>query len=303
MSSRTPRMSPPPLPPALLPIGIVGIGRAGALFARALAHVGMPVHVWTRHPEHLPADLAELSERDLGALARRSRTVIIAVTDRAIVEVAAAMRAVVEDDTPRAWVHLSGALGAGILSPVVPPGDTIAAMHPLQTIAPDADPAILQGALAALDAPDDAGLTLASRLARLLGMHPVPVPAVVRPGYHAAGALASGGLATVLVTARDILRESGLPDREVREGLRTIATTALEAALADDPDQGWTGPLVRGDTSTLRAQLEALDRFPPEVSDLFRALMRTLLARLDRHPTLSATPRDAVRAMLTESRR
>ncbi len=303
MSPRTPRMSPPPLPPALLPIGIVGIGRAGALFARALAHAGMPVHVWTRHPEHLPADLAERSERDLGALARRSRTVIIAVTDRAIVEVTTAAGALVEDTTRRAWVHLSGALGAGILAPVVPTGDIVAAMHPLQTIAPDADPRLFQGALAAIDAPDDTGLALASTLALHLGMHPVPVPAAARPGYHAAGALASGGLTTVLVTAREVLQEAGLPRGEIREGLRAIATTALEAALADDPDQGWTGPVVRGDASTLRAQLEALDRFPPDVGDLFRALMRTLLARLDRHPTLPATPRDAVRAMLTESRR
>lgn len=240
----------------------------------------------------------------LGELVRHCRTVILAVADRAIVEVATdAARTLVEDTTPRAWVHLSGALGAGILAPVVPTGDTIAAMHPLQTIAPDADPRLLQGALAAVDAPDDVGLALASTLALHLGMHPVPVPAAVRPGYHAAGALASGGLTTVLVTAREVLEESGLPDREIRLGLRAIATTALEAALADDPDQGWTGPVVRGDASTLRAQLEALDRFPPEVTDLFRALMRTMLARLDRHSPLPETPRDEVRALLTKSNR
>jgi len=296
-------MSPPPLPPSLLPIGIAGIGRAGALLARALTYAGTPVLVWTRHAGHLPADLAELDERDLGELARRSRAVILAVADRAIIEVATAAGTFVKDTTPRAWIHLSGALGAGILAPAVPSGDIIAAMHPLQTIAPDAAPRILQGALAAIDAPDDAGLALASTLALHLGMHPVPVPAAIRPGYHAAGALASGGLTTVLVTAREVLEESGLPDREIRLGLRAIATTALEAALANDPDQGWTGPVVRDDASTLEAQLEALDRFPPDVGDLFRALMRTLLARLDRHSTLSATPRDAVRALLTESRR
>jgi len=296
-------MNSPPLPPSLLPIGIVGTGRAGALLARALAGSATPIRVWTRCPEHLPDDLAHLGEVNLGELVRHCGTVIIAVADRVIVEVATAAGALVEDTTPRAWVHLSGALGAGILAPVVPPGDTIAAMHPLQTIAPDADPRLLQGALAAIDAPDDAGLALASTLALHLGMHPVPVPAAIRPGYHAAGALASGGLAAVLVTAREVLEESGLPDREIRLGLRAIASTALAAALADDPDQGWTGPVARGDASTLRAQLEALDRFPPEVADLFRALMRTLLARLDRHPTLSATPRDAVRAMLTGSRR
>lgn len=293
----------PPLPHSRIPIGIAGTGRAGALLSRALLARGVPIRVWARNTDPIPRDLVPLHDTSLEELVRHSRTVILAVADRAIVEVATTAGALVEDTMPRAWVHLSGALGAGILAPVVPSGDTIAAMHPLQTIAPGADPRILHGALAAIDAPEDAGLTLATTLARHLGMHPVPVPAAVRSGYHAAGALASGGLTAVLVTAREVLEKSGLPDREIRLGLHAIATTALDAALADDPDQGWTGPVVRGDVSTLRAQLEALERFPPEATDLFRALMRMILARLDRHSPLPVDRRDEIRALLTEPTR
>lgn len=293
----------PPLPPSRVPIGIAGTGRAGALLSRALLARGVPIRVWARNTDHIPRDLTPHHDASLGELIRLSRTVILAVADRAIVDVATAARALAEDDTPRAWVHLSGALGAGILTPVVPSGDIIAAMHPLQTIAPGADPRILQGALAAIDAPEDAGLTLATTLARQLGMHPVPVPAAARPGYHVSGALASGGLTAVLVTAREVLEESGLPSREIREGLRVIASTALEAALGVNPDEGWTGPVVRGDASTLRAQLEALDRFPPEVAGLFRALMRTMLARLDRCTPAPEDRRDEIRALLTEPTR
>ncbi len=293
----------PPRPPSRVPIGIAGTGRAGSLLSRALLAHGVPIRVWDRKTDQVPRDLIPHRDTSLGELIRLSRTVILAVADRAIVDVAAAARTLAEDDTPRAWVHLSGALGAGILAPVVPSGDIVAAMHPLQTIAPGADPRILHGALAAIDAPEDGGLTLATTLARLLGMHPVPVPPAIRPGYHAAGALASGGLTAVLVTAREVLEESGLSSREIREGLRAIASTALEAALTDNPDEGWTGPVVRGDASTLRAQLAALDPFPPEVADLFRALMRTILVRLDHHSPLPVDRRDEIRALLTEPTR
>ena len=119
--------------------GIIGAGRAGSAFARALHAAGYRfVWVSSRNPadaEHLAAEIsADLS----GAAPPKNVTpdiVIIAVPDSAVEEAARAVAAAGCVKPGAVVFHLSGALGVECLDAVRSPGASVMAFHPAQTFA------------------------------------------------------------------------------------------------------------------------------------------------------------------------
>src|SRR6185295_798984 len=88
-------------------LGILGGGRAAWAFGSAWKRIGWPLSgVWLRDASHSHiAELLETARMDLTDLARESELLLVAVSDRAIPDVAAAI-----PETEALVFHASGAM-------------------------------------------------------------------------------------------------------------------------------------------------------------------------------------------------
>jgi predicted short-subunit dehydrogenase-like oxidoreductase (DUF2520 family) len=214
-------------------VRVVGTGRAGSALAGRLAERGLTVNAG-REP---------LADADL---------VLLAVPDAAITEVA--------PQVPIGpWVaHVSGATSLRALEPHT----RRFSLHPLQTLSRERGPEQLDGAWAAVTAETDEARGVALWLASELGLHPFDLADADKPLYHAGAAMASNFLVTLHRAAARLLEESHAPS----EALLPLMTRTIENGFV------LTGPIARGDWSTVEAHLEALERRAPDLVPLYRAL-------------------------------
>lgn len=181
--------------------------------------------------------------------------VMLAVSDAEIARAAAMI-------TPGPVVgHCAGALGLDVLTP-----HEAFALHPLMTIV--SDYAEFAGAGAAVAGSTPRALEVGHVLAHALQMRPFEIADRDRAAYHAAASIASNLLITLEDAAEVMMRTAGA-EREIlvpliRATVDNWASLGAPAAL--------TGPIVRGDESTVTRQRAAVLERAPELISLFDAL-------------------------------
>ena len=242
------------LPPDNLPVVptlIVGPGRVGRAFARALSGAGKTPLLAGR------ADLAEL--------AAEAEAALLCVPDS---EIRPACEAVVSSAPNLRFVgHTSGATRLDALAAATAGGIGVFSVHPLQTI-PGGE-ADLTGAPAAIAGSTPEALEVARLLASECQMAPFEVPEESRAAYHAAAAMASNFLIALEATAVELLEAAGIEDGR---DLLTPLVLRSAANWAEHGSDALTGPIARGDEETVRRHLEAIEEIAPELADSYRAM-------------------------------
>ncbi|HET7521290.1 MAG TPA: DUF2520 domain-containing protein [Candidatus Limnocylindria bacterium] len=214
-------------------VHVVGTGRAGSAVARRLRERRIRVSVGRTPP----------TDADL---------VLLAVPDAAIAEVAQGVPI-------GPWVaHVSGATSLSALDP----HELRFSVHPLQTLSLHRGPEQLDGAWAAITFETDAARAAAEWLAGTLGLRAFPLADADKPLYHAGAAIASNFLVTLYRAAARLLEASSAPP----EALVPLMQRTIENGFA------LTGPIARGDWSTVEAHLHALEERAPDLVPLYRAL-------------------------------
>ena len=214
-------------------VRVVGTGRAGSAIAGRLTERGLRV----------------MAGREVSADAE---LILLAVPDAAISEVARQVEI-------GPWVaHVSGATSLTALDP----HQRRFCVHPLQTLTRERGPEQLDGAWAAVTSETDDAAYRARWLAETLGLRPFPLADVDKPLYHAGAAMASNFLVTLHQAAARLLEESNAPP----EALVPLMQRTIENGFV------LTGPIARGDWSTVEAHLHALEERAPELVALYRAL-------------------------------
>ncbi|HUP72427.1 MAG TPA: DUF2520 domain-containing protein [Acidimicrobiales bacterium] len=227
---------------------MVGLGRAGGSFAAALTAVG-----W-----HL--DSVFTRGMALADAAVDVDVVIIATPDRAIAEVARAIRAV--DET--AIVHLSGACGLDVLAPHT----RRASVHALMTL-PDVatGAARLPGGWFAI-----AGDAVARELVVAIAGRSFVVADDERARYHAAASVASNHLVVLLGQVERLAARAGVPFAAFLPLIRA----SVENVEALGSSQALTGPAARGDEETIERHLRAIDESERPLYRVLSNAARTL---------------------------
>jgi predicted short-subunit dehydrogenase-like oxidoreductase (DUF2520 family) len=191
--------------------------------------------------------------RERGALADSDASVVLlCVPDAVIADVAATVR-------PGPWVaHVSGATPLQALHP----HQRRFSVHPLQTLVRGRGPEQLDGAYAAVTAESEDARAHGYALADLLGLTPFDLADDERALYHAAATLASNYLVTLHRAAAALFAEAGAPQEALMPLIRRTIDNGFEL----------TGPISRGDSSTIAAHVRALQARRPELERLYRAL-------------------------------
>ena len=201
---------------------------------------------------------ARLSERGLAVGAEAPELVLLCVPDSAIAEVAASLE-------PGPWVaHVSGATPLAALAPHV----RRFSVHPLQTFTRSRGPEQLDGAWAAVCAETDDARATGFGLAETLGLRPFELDDSERTLYHAGAVFVSNYLVTLHRAAALLFESAGAPPEALEPLMRRTIENDFEL----------TGPISRGDWTTVEAHREAIRAARPELDDLYETLAGATLA-------------------------
>lgn len=235
-------------------LGIVGGGRAAWAFGSAWRRIGWPIAGVTLR-DASPSNIAGLlgtSRVELDVLARDAEVILIAVSDRSIGEVAAAI-----PQTEAIVFHASGATAS------VRGGFSL---HPLKALAAVGDPSDLRDALLVFEGNHR---KTAKLIAKAIGARFEEITAEQKPLYHAAAVFGANYVAALLDISQQIMTGAGMGD--VREDLAALARSAIDNWLAHVDDTRFTGPAARGDLETIRRHINAL-RDHPRLAELYEIL-------------------------------
>lgn len=236
-------------------LGILGGGRAAWAFGSAWRRIGRPLAgVWLREAStsRLP-ELLDAPRRELPALAADADVLLVAVSDRAIAEVANAI-----PETGAIIFHASGALTSlrGGFS-----------LHPLKSLPPVGEPSRLDDALLVFEGNHR---DVAHELADAIGARFAEVTAETKARYHAGAVFGSNYVALMLELAEELI---GIDD--ARDDLVRLAQSAIANWRAGEGRGRFTGPAIRGDRETIERHREALaDR--PQVAKIYALLAEEL---------------------------
>jgi predicted short-subunit dehydrogenase-like oxidoreductase (DUF2520 family) len=184
--------------------------------------------------------------------------VLLCVPDSAIAEVAALVE-------PGPWVaHVSGATPLAALAPHT----RRFSVHPLQTFTLARGPEQLDGAWGAVCAETADARAAGFALAETLGLRPFELDDSARTLYHAGAVFVSNYLVTLHRAAAMLFESAGAPPEALQPLMRRTIENDFEL----------TGPISRGDWTTVEAHRAAIRAARPELDDLYETLAGATLA-------------------------
>jgi predicted short-subunit dehydrogenase-like oxidoreductase (DUF2520 family) len=189
--------------------------------------------------------------------------VLLCVPDAEIAAAAAAI-------APRELVgHTSGATPLTALDAA---GEAAFGLHPLQTFAGGEPPERFEGVGAAVAGTSPAALAVARGLAERVGMRPFEIADRDRAAYHAAASVASNFLVVLQDAAEQVAAGAGLAAGEARALLAPLVRSTVENWAEHGPGRALTGPIARGDETTVERQRDAVAAAAPDLVELFDVL-------------------------------
>ncbi len=268
-------------------IGFIGAGSLGTTLAIALSAAGWKVDALASRTYASASRLARLipgcrAEKSPQAVVDGCRVVFITVSDDAIAQVSAS----VNWPEGRGAVHCCGAAGSALLASTQASGVYCGSFHPLQTFTPlpaDDDTSTLAAARQRLG-----GITFAvegsgwlrqtlESMASDLGSRTIEIAPEDRALYHASAVMSCGAIVGLLRCAAALWQQMGVDQEAAFESLLPLARTTMENAATLGPDAATTGPVARGDVTTVGTHLEALTSSAPDVVPLYVELTKTLM--------------------------
>ncbi|MDE2419593.1 MAG: DUF2520 domain-containing protein [Gammaproteobacteria bacterium] len=168
--------------------------------------------------------------------------------------------------------HCSGALPASILEKAKTAGALIASIHPIKSFA---DPSLcitnFIGTFCGTEGDVDALVILEQAFQRI-GGQTLQIQSSNKTFYHAASVVASNYLTALLELSIQSYVKAGLTREQALQIIDPIAHGTIKNIIELDTAQALTGPIARGDVSTVETQLNAFQNWKPEYGDLYRLL-------------------------------
>lgn len=258
-------------------VALIGPGRLGTALARALDEGGYRIDAVvgrTIASARRCADAVRCKKAttDLREFPPDCPIILIATPDKVIADVASRLADLGLGRHGTFAVHFSGALSSEVLSPLKNAGVVVASIHPIQTFpgAPD-DWKRFRGIYFGIEGEEPA-LAFARNLVKELGGVPLVIPREAKGIYHAACTMASNYFVALMDAAAELLSPLGLPEGQARKVLMPIVRTTLENIEALGPSQALTGPIARGDGSTVEKHLREIATSFPALIPVYVAL-------------------------------
>lgn len=191
-------------------------------------------------------------------------------------------------------LHCSGLLSSDVLSAVRAQGCFALSIHPLKSFAaPALSVRDFGGTYCAIEG-DAAGIAVVKPLFEALGAVIIPIEGQQKALYHAAAVFASNYVVTLAQQALNCFERAGINTDVSLKLMTHMMQSSLTNLQSLSPKSALTGPLRRGDVTTIQHHLQALENLPERV--LYTAFGRATLNMID---TLDDTERQKMEAILS----
>lgn len=202
---------------------------------------------------------------------------LVGTGDDQVIAVAESLAAARDDLTGVLVFHLAGRFGLEVMAPLAGRGAHVAALHPVRSLTHAelsvedfaGTACVAEGSVAALERLEP--------LVGSIGGQWLPVREIDRGLYHAAVSIISNVTKGVAWKTQNWLVHAGLPESTAALVINQLLSTTMQDLFRSGARQSITGPVVRGDTRTVEAHLEALRRSHPRDVDVYRVLAHTVL--------------------------
>lgn len=155
-------------------------------------------------------------------------------------------------------LHCSGSLTSDALVSIRKKGCYIASVHPMRSFAkPELSVEQYSGTYCAVEGDKEALPNILS-LFNAIGSTTYEIDKRKKSSYHAAGVFASNYLVTIAQQALSCMKEAGVENEMAMHVITNImrgTVSNLEKTLS--PEQSLTGPIKRGDVSTIMKHMES----------------------------------------------
>lgn len=263
-------------------LNVIGCGRAGGTVAAALANTRLLEigQVLNRSRESGEAAVERLGAGEAVEAVGDFSTAelwLVGTSDGAIADVARKLAKSGPALRGSVVFHLSGRFGPDVLEAVAGAGARPAAVHPVRSMPRlYADPKAFEGTVCIAEGAREALDTLREPFGAT-GALWREVEGLDRGLYHAALAIISNVTKGVIWKAQNWLEAAGLDAGTAADASDSLLSITAEDVFRDGARHSITGPVVRGDTSTVEAHLEALRAVGRHDAEVYRILARTVL--------------------------
>jgi len=257
-------------------IAIIGAGNVGTALAVLFKAAG---HQLTGIASLSPSSAAAAAQRvnvahgtDLLAFTKQAEVIFLTTPDRVIVEVCEQIVSQNGFSAGAIVAHTSGAHSSTILESAGQNGAYPLSFHPLQTFAnPDAGIQNLPGSYITVEGHEKA-LPIARQLVEELGCKLLEIPTASKPLYHAAACIACNYFTTLVEEALQVMEAAGVCRDDGLPALYPLIEGTLKNIKRVGPTRALTGPIARGDASTVKIHLSALEKKLPELMPFYKFL-------------------------------
>jgi predicted short-subunit dehydrogenase-like oxidoreductase (DUF2520 family) len=262
---------------------IMGAGVVGTALAARLVRAGVPV-------AGLHGRQAELSDAasaisgvlsstgEIPEILTQSDVVIISVRDERIREVVERLVKEKRLAKNQILLHTSGANASGdILSAARAHVRALGTLHPLVSFA---DPRLAVEGMRTVAfgiEGDPPARRVAGRLVALLGARSVIVDSKNLALYHAGAVMVSNYVVALADLGKTLLIEAGVPQAEALPTLIPLMTSVVQNLAQVGLPGALTGPVERGDVSSVQRHLETLGTRAPQMVGLYKLMGREVL--------------------------
>lgn len=257
-------------------VGIIGAGVVGTAVGAILADRGYEVTgVYDILPESTDSLTARTGARvcfDPQSVSRSADVLFITTSDGAIEGVAREISEHQGFFSGQIVAHMSGALTSDVLRSAKDMGAVCVSMHPMQSFA-SVDRAIqnLSGSIFSIEG-DLAAYDIISKVVHDLGGDYFFIDGKSKPLYHAGACVVSNYLVTLIEFGLQFLEASGLPRAKALKAFMPLIEGTISNVERIGIPKALTGPISRGDLSTVLKHLESMEEIAPQLTWLYSQL-------------------------------
>jgi len=273
-------------------ISIIGAGRLGTSLGAALSKKGYRIKFLSCRTS-LSAEESRMiigegkASTDNVQTARAGDIVLLCLPDEEILKVTKELEAANINWSEKFIFHCSGLLSSEILNPLKAKGALTASIHPIQSFAQKrTPPEQFENIYFGVEGESKA-LELSQKIIRKLGSRSFIVEAENKALYHTACSIASNFLVVLLDMASSLLNQAGLQEDQAFQVLNPLVKGTLHNVKKFNIQASLTGPVIRGDKTSIEKHLEALKKFPT-FYETYRRLAFQALEIARREKKLSA---------------
>ena len=247
-------------------IGIIGAGKVGCSIGKYLVEHGISLTGYsskTKESVDTAATFTNTRALTLEKLVAQSNLIFITTPDDCIAEVWKQM--VTHSLQGKIICHFSGSLSSVVFSKREEKGVSACSLHPMYAFSDKFTSYKKLNEVMFTAEGDEEALSVVCPIFEKIGNTVCVIPSDKKVRYHAAASMVSNMMIGLYHMSINMLLDCGFQESEARTLVKPLVEGNIEKLLATSPEQALTGPIERGDTSTIEKHLLQLTEAEQDV--------------------------------------